>query len=98
IAFPILREYSFPATLFVITDFANGKAWLWTDKLRYITSQMPSGRTTIRFNGRELDFDLDGELSRFHAADVVNSILKKLPNDARDAALEELAAALNIEV
>jgi hypothetical protein len=84
--------------LFVITDFADGKTWLWTDKLRYLTSQVPSGRTTIRFNGGELNFDLDGELTRFHAADVVNSVLKKLPNDARDAALEELAAALNVVV
>src|SRR5262245_8528847 len=36
IAFPILREFQVPATLFVVTDFIEEKAWLWTDKLKFI--------------------------------------------------------------
>src|SRR5262247_2691154 len=37
IAFPILRKHCAPATVFVVTEFVEGTAWLWTDKPRYLT-------------------------------------------------------------
>src|SRR5262245_13279654 len=30
IAFPILRKHRAPATVFVVTEFVDGMAWLWT--------------------------------------------------------------------
>lgn len=98
IAFPILRQYSAPAAIFVITDFVDRKIWLWTDKLRYIISRVSDGHTTIKVYGRCLSFDLDGEASRLRAADTVNSILKKLPTEAKETALQEIATELKILV
>jgi len=98
IAFPLLRKYSVPAALFVITDFVDGKAWLWTDKLRYITAQIPAGQTTIKFNEYKLSFEFDDVSSRLRAADEVNAILKKLSSEAKDAALKEIAASLNVDL
>ncbi|MTI98603.1 MAG: hypothetical protein FH752_08280 [Marinobacter adhaerens] len=34
-AFPILREFDLPVTLFVTTGFALGELWLWPDQIRY---------------------------------------------------------------
>ena len=98
IAFPILRKYSAPATFFVITDFLDQKIWLWTDKLRYVTSQLPPGPATVNINGRQLTFDLDGKSSRMEAATAINSVLKKLPSEPRDAVIEEIAATLNVVI
>lgn len=39
IAFPILRRYGAPATLFAATDFIDRNGWIWTDKLRYVAAQ-----------------------------------------------------------
>jgi peptidoglycan/xylan/chitin deacetylase (PgdA/CDA1 family) len=36
IAYPILKKYSVPATLFVTTKFVDGRFWLWPDKVKYI--------------------------------------------------------------
>ncbi len=36
LAFPLLRELEIPATLFVITKFLNGQAWMWTDQFKYL--------------------------------------------------------------
>src|SRR5215212_9221159 len=44
IAFPILRQYRAPATLFVVTDFLDRKTWLWTDKLRYLMAETRATR------------------------------------------------------
>lgn len=98
IAFPILRKYSAPATFFVITDFLDQKIWLWTDKLRYVTSQLPPGPATVKINGRQLTFELDGKSSRMEAATAINSVLKTLPSETRDAVIDEVATTLNVVI
>jgi peptidoglycan/xylan/chitin deacetylase (PgdA/CDA1 family) len=98
IAFPLLRDNRIPATLFVITDFVDGKIWLWTDKLRYLTSRAPAGSARIKFREYDTSFKLDGTFSRLAAADSVNSILKTLPDNDKDAAIEEIAANLNVSL
>ena len=98
IAFPLLRKYSVPATLFVITDFLDEKIWLWTDKLRYVTSEAPSGTATVTVNGRELAFELDGKSSRLNAATAINSVLKTLPTKSKDSAIDEIASALDVVI
>lgn len=36
IAYPLLRQYKIPATLFITTRFIDGEIWFWWDKIRYI--------------------------------------------------------------
>ena len=98
IAFPILKRHSAPATVFVITDFLDGKTWLWTDKLRYLTQHLLPGPITLKVHDRECKFDLNGESSRLSAATKVNEILKKLPSRAKDTAIAELASGVNVEI
>jgi peptidoglycan/xylan/chitin deacetylase (PgdA/CDA1 family) len=35
VAYPVFREYGIPVTVFVVTDFLDGKLWLWVDHVRY---------------------------------------------------------------
>jgi peptidoglycan/xylan/chitin deacetylase (PgdA/CDA1 family) len=39
--FPLLKEFGFPATFFVVTSFINDEDWIWTDKVLWL-SQQPS--------------------------------------------------------
>ena len=98
IAFPQLRKRGLPATLFAITDFVDQKIWLWTDKLRYLTAQLPDGPAKFSFAKYNLSFNLDGASSRSRASDTINSILKTLPDAKRSAAIDEIAEGLNIVV
>src|SRR5262247_2616423 len=54
IAFPILRENRAPATVFVVTEFVEGAAWLWTDKARYLTAAASGRAFEIGIEGRNL--------------------------------------------
>ncbi len=36
IAFPLLKKFDFAATIYAITNFSDGKCWLWTDLMRYV--------------------------------------------------------------
>ena len=98
IAFPLLRERAMPATLFVITGFVDQKIWLWTDKLRYLISHLPNGPTQFAFDGHNLNLNLDDASSRSKASDKINSILKSLPENQKNAAIEEISATLNLRL
>lgn len=67
VAFPILRRYGAPATLFAATDFVDGRDWLWTDKLRYVETRL-QGRKRLNAGL------LNEELKRVPAADRAQRI------------------------
>jgi peptidoglycan/xylan/chitin deacetylase (PgdA/CDA1 family) len=91
IAFPILRQYQAPATLFVMTDFLSRKAWLWTDKLRYIALETSASELLTTFQGRTRSASLNGTSSRFAASDQVNEKLKMLPDAVKDREINRIA-------
>jgi len=98
IAFPLLKQYGIPATLYVVTDFVDRKSWLWTDKLRYLTQQAPGQLRTVEFLDHKLTIDLDGPTSQHNAASRVNSILKSLPEALKESALNQIADGFQIEL
>ncbi|HEV3467918.1 MAG TPA: polysaccharide deacetylase family protein [Pyrinomonadaceae bacterium] len=93
VAFPLLRRHGAPAALFVVTDFLDGRAWVWTDKLRYVALRAEGERLRAEAGGRAFDLPLGGRASRLAAAGRVNSELKRLPAAARDEAISRAAAA-----
>ncbi len=99
IAFPALKSFDFPATLFAITDFVEGKIWLWTDKMRYVLLETKAKKMRVRFeNYGIIEAVLTDEIQRLKLADKVNSILKKLPNAEKETKILEIAESLNVEI
>jgi peptidoglycan/xylan/chitin deacetylase (PgdA/CDA1 family) len=98
IAFPILREYNAPATLFIVTQFVDRKSWIWTDKLRFLVTRTKLRDLSITINNRALRLMLDGSSPRLEAATQINSALKLMPEDAREAVIRRIASALGVEL
>lgn len=96
IAFPLLRKHRVPATVFVVSDFVSGRIWLWTDKSRYLTERAGCQRLALTLEGQVLEIDLSSNAARRAAPEKINARLKILPEDARDAALQRLAAKLSV--
>lgn len=97
VAYPILRRYQAPATIFVATDFLDRKMWLWTDKLRYLTSRAESRQDfEVAVKDQRLRLNLNGPESRLTAATRVNAVLKTLPDAEKEAEIENVAAALGV--
>jgi peptidoglycan/xylan/chitin deacetylase (PgdA/CDA1 family) len=96
IAYPLLRRFGAPATLFVSSDFIDRRAWIWTDKARFLTRRAVSQRLMIKIGGQELRLDLDNPSSRRAAAERVNATLKRLPEEIKEEAIERLARALGL--
>jgi len=98
VAFPLLRRHNAPASLFAVTDFIDQKAWIWTDKMRFLTS-----RTTVEMFETSIGKDnlkcrLNGSESRLDAAARANELLKQLPNEEKDEVISQIASTLNMTV
>jgi peptidoglycan/xylan/chitin deacetylase (PgdA/CDA1 family) len=98
LAFPILRERKLPATVFVVTDFVDRKCWLWTDKLRYATARAEPGVIKATVNLGALGIELNGRASRLRVAQLINSQLKLMQDDAKEKAIIQLASRLGVDL
>ena len=54
VAFPILKQYRLPATLYATTGFINGDLWLWPDKIHYILNQCHDEKLELSMGGNEV--------------------------------------------
>ncbi|HET8675281.1 MAG TPA: polysaccharide deacetylase family protein [Blastocatellia bacterium] len=98
IAFPILRRYGVPATIFLVTGFVDRKGWLWTDKLRFLTLITRATRLEADLGGEKLRISLSGRASRLKAATALNSLLKALPDESKEDAINRIASSLRVSL
>jgi len=98
IAFPILRQMNLPATLFVVTEFVEGKIWMWTDKLRYLISRAQKESLEATIGTQSLRFELNGRPSRIKAAERAGAVLKSISEDGKNRSLARLSESLGVEL
>lgn len=99
IAFPLLKKFGFPATVYAITDFSDAKIWLWTDLMRYVLLKTKADSIKIEFDKADkVEADLTDEKQRLETATRTNSRLKKMPNERKDAKIKEIAKYLQVEI
>jgi peptidoglycan/xylan/chitin deacetylase (PgdA/CDA1 family) len=98
VAYPLLRRYGVPASLFVVTEFADRRAWIWTDKARFLTRQAAPQRLVMKIQGSEIRLELNGEASRGAASERINSIIKRLLDESKEEAIERLSLALGVAI
>ena len=98
VAFPLLRRYQAPATLFVVTDFLDQEGWIWTDKLRFLTLSTSVEVFETSVGDHHLRYRLNGRQSRLDAAAKTNELLKKLADEEKDEVIAEIASALKVPV
>lgn len=99
IAFPLLKQYKMPATLFAVTDFLDGKCWLWTDLMRYVLRETTRGFISVEFEtGERIELKLTNEIQKLKAASEINSRLKKTDNKQKNEEIKCIAEILEVEI
>jgi len=99
VAYPILRAHGLAATVFLVTDFLDGKDWLWIDKVRYCIQKTRVPRLDLELpNNETLSFELSNDSRRDSAASMINQSAKTLPNQARLALIRELSERTETEI
>ncbi len=99
IAFPLLKKFGFPATVYVITDFLDKKSWLWTDVMRYVLMNTKKDSIEIEFAaGDTINCALSGDPARLETASRINERLKKLPNELKDEKISQIGKYLEVDI
>ena len=73
--YPVFAEYGIPVTVFLATDFLDGKSWLWFDRVVYAFRNAKVSEASVEMpGGNALRFKLDSAASRSaagqHVADL----------------------------
>jgi peptidoglycan/xylan/chitin deacetylase (PgdA/CDA1 family) len=98
VAYPILRKHKVPATLYVATDFIDGRTWLWPDIVAFILQH--TARRSWTSNGRvpKQTYDLAIPAERRAAWSGIGMQCGEMDVASRGELLRGLAAELDVDV
>lgn len=97
-AYPILKRYSLPATLYVTTGFVDREVWLWPDRIEYILNSTKRQQFSIEIDGRTLNYDLEASAGmRSIWVDIAQYCLR-IPNSRKLDYLRYLETELQVIV
>jgi len=94
-AWPLLKRYQLPATLFVAVE-AIERGFLWPDLLRHAIRQTPATRVALDSltDYGPYTVELRNEADRLQAVRHLGSRLKQLPHSQKESVLRELVVKL----
>jgi peptidoglycan/xylan/chitin deacetylase (PgdA/CDA1 family) len=94
-AFPILKKYNIPATIFLITGHIDKGNLFWFDKIRYILYNTKIKKIELEDFGEFLVDSIDNKLRSMF---IIVEKLKKIPNEKKDDILIKLTDICNINI
>ncbi|MBS0169855.1 MAG: polysaccharide deacetylase family protein [Nitrospira sp.] len=108
-AYPVLRQWDLPATIFLPTDYVGHDQWFWPDHLTYLVrTALAAGRGPTRAQGFERVLSewfgsAGASLGRVlaedeRAADQLIEWCKELPKDRIHRLVDTLAAELGLSL
>lgn len=95
--FPVFREFDFPASIFLTTDFIEKRIFLWWDKLEYSLATTTRKSLELGEDGLR-KFELGDTTQRRKAAREISSYCKALPDDRRQALVEDIVRRLGVDI
>jgi peptidoglycan/xylan/chitin deacetylase (PgdA/CDA1 family) len=90
-AWPILKKYNLPASLYITTGFVDGTTWLWPDLLKYILLNSNTAILNVENLGdisthkteHHISWHKLGDYCLTLSVDARNNLLLKLASDAK---------------
>lgn len=93
-AWPLLKKYNLPASIYITTDFIEGGMWMWPDKVREILNQSALDNITLPNIG-ELSLSAEHYENNWHR--ISDYCLPMLETE-RSAYIDELALLFDVEL
>lgn len=99
VAYPVFSAWHIPVTVYLVSDFLDGRLWLWVDQVKYAFLHSPLRRFRAQLSGEYLlNFQLETPDERRAAALQTCEILKRQPNAVRLSAMATLSDWLQIAI
>jgi len=100
VAWPVLRQYGIPATIFVVTDFLDRRLWLWPDQVvwSFRATPLESVEVPLPAPAAPLRLALSAAGGRQEASEAVLCAAKRLRNEDRLALMRDLPRLLRVSL
>lgn len=96
LAYPVFLRHRVPLTLYVVSELASGRMWLWWDAIRYLVTRAPEGRYRVDAHG--IAVSLSDPASRRAAWERLANLGLNLSSEDRDAFLKTLQRVFAVEL
>ena len=93
-AWPLLKKYKLPASLYVTTGFVDGQCWLWPDLIRYLLLHSTSQELNLAPLGR---FTLNNE-NLHRCWSTIGDYCLTLDVATRNQFIETIAHACHVDI
>ena len=98
IAYPLLKKYGVPATIFLATHFVDQHEWLWPLKLLYILQNTAKKQFNLVLDGRNRRFDVE-TFQAWHGTQLaIFNYLRIMEHKEKNQFLIDLASELAVDV
>lgn len=95
-AYPILRKYNVPATIFLTTGYIEDGTAPWFITLRYIFMKTEKTRFQFSLNDKTISLPMQTREEKFAASDKAMACLKDCPDQERLPLLDSLCEELEV--
>ncbi len=97
-AFPLLKKYHVPATIFVTTGFIDRTAYQWADRLAYIMENAPTEKIDFYWDGDKLTLELRSPAEKEKSIRIIKNYVKNvIPSEKIFLFIENLQNQLGVE-
>ena len=93
VAYPALREFGLPASVFLTTAFVDNREYLWTDRVEFAVNRAAASVVDLEVGTTALSLDLRTTAGKRAAESRLRGLLKSMPQESRPGALEAIERA-----
>jgi peptidoglycan/xylan/chitin deacetylase (PgdA/CDA1 family) len=94
-AYPILKKYHIPATIFLTTGHIGSSKLFWFDEIRYVIQLTPFSQLEFDKLG---SYPLRTDIDKFRVSHIVIERLKKLPDERKRALIKKLINTCRVDI
>lgn len=80
---PVLRQFHIPAVVYAVTEFSDGRIWLWPDLIEYGLTYTAKDFLDVNLAGTTMHLDLSSLAATRHSIGELTEALKTIPNHQR---------------
>lgn len=95
-AYPVLRKYNIPVTIFLTTGYIGGSEPFWWDEVAYV---IENSKSIKKLDLKDLgSYSLQSELDRTRVKSIICEKLTKLPDNKKNSIIKNLLNICQVEI
>lgn len=97
-AHPVFARFDIPCTVYLVTDFIDGKTWLWWNQLEYAFRNSTHNSLTLSVGEEQLNVSLNGAEQRLEACKHIADAMTRVEDSERLMLLKKVPELLEVEI